>query len=144
MEKYEWVVRDLQELVKLLKEKAEANLVLLIAYDSIHLNSKNGQNTIYVLEVDSISHASGGRVGGFGQRKFKKVYGFNYQNGICEKILETTENLDDLNPGYVVRLPIELPDGEELMASCSIDSLLVEECNKKFEKILSKNALKKC
>jgi len=122
---------DLEELVALLKEKAEINLVLLVSENDIHLNA-NQKNKIYVLEVDAGGHAAGGRGGGFGQRKFKKVYGFEYENGVCKKILETTENLEDLDSGYVVRLPITLLDGKEIMASCSIDSQLVQEYNRKF------------
>ena len=54
------------------------------------------------------------------------------ENGNCRKILETIENLEDLDSGYVVRLPVTLPDGNEIMASCSIDSQLVQEYNRKF------------
>ena len=125
---------DLEELVALLKEKAEINLALLVSENDIHLNAKNQKNRIYVLEVDAGGHAAGGRGGGFGQRKFKKVYGFEYENGVCKKVLETTENLEDLDSGYVVRLPITLPDGKEIMASCSVDSQLVQEYNRKFNK----------
>ncbi len=124
---------DLEELVVLLKEKAEINLALLVSENDIHLNS-NQNNKIYVLEVDAGGHAAGGRGGGFGQRRFKKIYGFQCENGMCKKIVETTENLEDLDSGYVVRLPITLPDGKEVMASCSIDSQLVQEYNRKFGK----------
>jgi hypothetical protein len=123
---------DLEELVALLKEKAEINLVLLVSENDIHLNAKNQKNRIYILEVEAGGHAAGGRGGGFGQRTFKKVYGFEYENGICKKILETSENLEDLDSGYVVRLPITLPDGKEIMASCSVDPLLVQEYDRKF------------
>lgn len=124
---------DLEELAALLNQKAEINLALIVCENDIHLNSKNQKNRIYVLEVDAGSHAAGGRGGGFGQRKFKKVYGFEYENGNCRKFLETDENLEELDSGYVVRLPITLPDGKEIMASCSIDSQLVQEYNRKFE-----------
>ncbi len=123
---------DLEELVALLKEKAEINLALLVSENDIHLNARNHKNRIYVLEVDAGGHAAGGRGGGFGQRRFRKVYGFDNEDGNCKKLLETTENLDDLDSGYVVRLPITLPDGKEIMASCSIDSQLVQEYNRKF------------
>lgn len=123
---------DMEELIALLKEKAEINLVLLVSENDIHLDAKNQKNRIYVLEVDAGGHAAGGRGGGFGQRKFRKIYGFDYENGNCKKILETVENLEDLDSGYVVRLPITLPDGKEIMASCSIDSQLVQEYNRKF------------
>lgn len=122
---------DLEKLHSLLKEKAETNLVLLVSDNDIRLNS-DGKNRIYVLEVETGTHAAGGRGGGFGQRKFSKVYCFDYQNGSCRKILETSENIDDIDSGYVVRMPIILPDGKEIMASCSIDSALVRECNRKF------------
>ncbi|MGH9877972.1 MAG: hypothetical protein ACRD5H_10065, partial [Nitrososphaerales archaeon] len=118
---------DLEELVALLKEKAEINLALLVSENDIRLNSRNHKNRLYVLEVDAGGHAAGGRGGGFGQRKFKKVYGFDCENGSCSKFLETSDNIEDLDSGYVVRLPITLPDGNEIMASCSIDSQLVQE-----------------
>ncbi len=125
---------DLEELAALIAEKAEINMVLIVSDNDIHLNSRNQKNTIFILEVDASGHAAGGRGGGFGQRKFKKVYGFEYENGICKKILETSENLEDLDSGYVVRLPVTLPDGREIMASCSIDSQLVQEYNNRFKK----------
>jgi hypothetical protein len=125
-------VSDLEELVALLKEKAEINLALLVSEKDIHLNAKNQKNRIYVLEVDAGGHAAGGRGGGFGQRKFKKVYGFEYENGSCRKFLETGDNIEDIDSGYVVRLPITLPDGKEIMASCSVDSQLVQEYNRKL------------
>ena len=125
---------DLEELARLLNEKAEINLALIVSENDVHLNSKDQKNRIYILEVDAGGHAAGGRGGGFGQRKFKKVYGFDYQDGICKKILETNENLDELDSGYVVRLPIILTDGKEIMASCSIDSQLVQEYNRKDRK----------
>lgn len=122
----------LEELTALLSEKAEINLVLLVSDTDIRLNSKDQKNRIYVLEVGAGGHAAGGRGGGFGQRRFNKVYGFEYENGNCRKILETAENLDDLDSGYVVRLPVTLPDGKEIMAACSVDSQLVREYNKRF------------
>ena len=125
---------ELEELITLLQEKAETNLVLIVSDNDIDLNSKEKKNRIYILEVDAGAHAAGGRGGGFGQRRFKKVYGFNYQNGFCNKILETSQDLDELDPGSVVRMPITLPDGKEIMASCSIDSSLVQEYNRKFSK----------
>ncbi len=128
------LMSELEELLTLLREKAETNLVLVVSDNDINLNSKGQKNIIYILEVDAGGHAAGGRGGGFGQRKFKKVYGFDYQDGNCKKIIETSENLEDLDSGYVVRLPIALPDGKEIMASCSIDSQLVQEYNRKFSK----------
>lgn len=123
---------DLNELLALL-QKAETNLMLLVSDNDIHLNSQ-GKNRVYILEVDTNTHAAGGRGGGFGQRRFRKVYGFDYQDGVCKKFLETSENVDDIDSGYVVRMPITLMDGKEIMASCSIDSNLVQECNRRFGK----------
>lgn len=125
---------ELEELSNLLSEKAEINMVLIVADRDVYLNSKDIKNRIYVLEVESGGHAAGGRGGGFGQRRFRKVYGFDLQDGICRKFLETGDNLDDLDSGYVVRLPITLPNGKEIMASCSIDSQLVQEYNKRFSR----------
>jgi hypothetical protein len=123
----------MDELLTLLKEKAEINLILLISDNDINLNSKE-RNRIYILEVDTGTHAAGGRGGGFGQRRFSRVYGFDYNDGVCSKILETRENLDELDSGLVMRMPIKLFDGKEIMASCSIDAQLVQEYNRIFGK----------
>jgi len=125
---------ELEELSNLLSEKAEINLVLVVADNDIHLHSKDMQNRIYILEVETGGHAAGGRGGGFGQRRFRRICGFDCKDGTCKKILETTDNLDDLDSGYVVRMPLTLHDGREIMASCSIDSQLVQEYNRRFNK----------
>ncbi len=124
---------DLEELTALLSEKAETNRVLLVARNDINLNSK-AQNTIYVLEVEEGGRAAGGRGAGFGQRRFGKIYGFEYKDGTCRKVIETTENVGDLDSGYVVRLPVTLPDGREIMASCSINPQLVQEYDQRFRR----------
>jgi hypothetical protein len=126
-------VSELEELSRILSEKAEINLILLVAEKDINLKS-NARNRIYILEVESGGHAAGGRGGGFGQRRFSRVYGFDLQDGMCKKILETSENVEDLDSGYVVRLPVTLADGREIMASCSIDATVVQECNRRFGK----------
>lgn len=122
---------DIDELNALL-QKAESNLVLVVSDNDVNLNSKESKNRIYILEVDTGTHAAGGRGGGFGQRRFSKAYCFDYESGKCKKVMETGENLDDLEPGMVMRLPITLPDGKEVMASCSIDAQVVQEYNRKF------------
>ncbi|MEM2759306.1 MAG: hypothetical protein QXU32_01315 [Nitrososphaerales archaeon] len=121
---------ELDELLAFIR-KAENNLVLLVSDNEIDLNSDN-KSRIYALEVDTATRTAGGRSGGFGQRRFRKIYGFDCQDGTCKKILETHENLDQLDTGYVVRIPIRLIDGKEVMASCSIDSQLVRKYNEKF------------
>lgn len=124
---------DLEELVSLLKEKAEINMVLLVAESDINLQPGR-KNRIYVCEVEYVAGAAGGRAAGFGQRRFKNVRGFDLKDGMCTKFLDMGDNLDDLDSGFVVRLPLTLPDGKELMASCSIDSNLVREYSKRFNK----------
>lgn len=115
----------MQELDQLLK-KSEMNLTLVIAEDE--LDSKN--NTIYVLEVDTNSNAAGGRGGGFGARKFKKIHGFKINNNIIKKMVESND-VDDIDVGYVIRLPTKVND-EEIMISCSIDPDMIDILNKKY------------
>lgn len=114
----------MNELDELLK-RGEMNQTLVIARDD--LDSAN--NIIYVLEVDMGSNAAGGRGGGFGSRRFKKIHGFRINDSI-EKFVES-DDVDDIDVGYVIRLPI-MVDGEEIMVSCSIDPDMIDMLNARF------------
>ncbi len=126
--------------LEMLMKKAEMNLALLVAEHEIDLSSiksYKGESTpiyLYILELDTDANAAGGRVGGFGSRRFKRIHIFRIEDGRCvmEKSIELDEEAIDLDLGYVVRLPIRLSDGREVMASCSIDNYTVRLLNARF------------
>ncbi|MEM1950733.1 MAG: hypothetical protein QXE95_05735 [Candidatus Nitrosocaldus sp.] len=131
--------------LEMLCKRAEMNLALIVAEHDIDLSVKGKSNTIYILELDTGSNttatAAGGRVGGFGSRRFKIVHIFRLEDGRCVKIksieLEgdddnSREEIDAIVGGYVVRLPIRLSDGREVMVSCLIDQYAVNQLNSRF------------
>ncbi|MEM4364654.1 MAG: hypothetical protein QXJ44_01940 [Candidatus Nitrosocaldus sp.] len=134
--------------LEMLCKRAEMNLALIVAEHDIDLSVKGKSNTIYILELDTGSNttatatAAGGRVGGFGSRRFKIVHIFRLEDGRCVKIksieLEgdddnsSREEIDAIVGGYVVRLPIRLSDGREVMVSCLIDQYAVSQLNSRF------------
>ncbi len=115
----------MDELYQLLK-KGEMNLTLVIAEDEL----ANVDNTIYILEVDMDSSAAGGRGGGFGSRRFKKIHGFKIKDKISKKIVES-DDVANIDIGYVMRLPIMI-NNEEIMISCSIDPDMIYMLNTRF------------
>ncbi|MFN4337150.1 MAG: hypothetical protein ACK4FV_06180 [Candidatus Nitrosocaldus sp.] len=123
--------------MEMLIKKAEMNLALLVAEHDIDLSSlesyKGKSSAIYILELDTDTNAAGGRVGGFGSRRFKRIHIFRLEDGRC--VIEKSIELDDkeeIDVGYVVRLPIRLSDGREVMVSCSIDHYTVRLFNSRF------------
>ncbi|GBC74183.1 hypothetical protein HRbin05_00217 [archaeon HR05] len=123
-------------------KRAEMNLALIVAGDDdIDLSIKGKSNTIYILELDTGSSVAGGRVGGFGSRRFKMIHLFRLEDGRCVKMksIKLEGDYDDeeeidavVAGGYVVRLPIRLSDGREVMASCLIDQYAVRLLNSRF------------
>ena len=116
----------LEYLSKLLGEK---RTMILVAENSVDLRSLQGKNSIYILQVPEGSSAAGGRAGGFGERRIEKVYCFRYENGVCEKVLETDdpEKLEKFElPYHAAGLPVILTDGTEKIVSGVIDPELIE------------------
>lgn len=128
------------EYLETLCKRAEMNLALIVAGDDdIDLSIKGKSNTIYILELDTGSSVAGGRVGGFGSRRFKMIHLFRLEDGGCVKMKSIKLEGDDeeeidavVAGGYVVRLPIRLSDGREVMASCLIDQYAVRLLNSRF------------
>lgn len=115
----------MHELNELLR-KSEMNLTLVIAEGELD----NVNNTIYILEVDADSSAAGGRGGGFGSRRFKKIHGFKIEDNISKKIVES-DDVEGIDVGYVIRLSMLLND-EEIIVSCSIDPDMIDILNKRY------------
>ena len=120
-------MNKLEELLR----SAEHNLALVIARDEIDL-ANNTDNTIYILEIDTSSNAAGGRAAGFGFRRFKRIHGFEIKDNSITKFVES-DDVDDIDIGYIARLPIMLSNGEEIMVSCSIDADIVKSLNARFQ-----------
>ncbi|GBC73561.1 hypothetical protein HRbin04_00964 [archaeon HR04] len=126
-------------------KKAEMNLAIIVVdgndINDIDLSIKGKSNTIYILELDTGSSVAGGRVGGFGSRRFKIIHLFRLEDGRCVKMksieLEGDDDKEEVDAvvggggGYVVRLPIRF-DGREVMASCLIDQYAVRLLNSRF------------
>lgn len=130
---YAGALADLEMLLR----RAEMNLALIVAEHEMDLSSdsssvKGSNNTIYVLELDTESSAAGGRVAGFGSRRFKMVHCFKLEDGMCIKMGSVELDDEDIDVEYVTRLPIRLGDGSEVMASCSIDPYTVRLLNSRF------------
>ncbi len=115
----------MDQLKELLK-KSELNLSIVIAREDL----ANPNNIIYILELDNSSSTGGGRIGGFGYRRFRKIYAFKVIDNKREKVLE--DNIDNIDLPYITRLPITI-DNEEFMISCAVDPTLVNLLNKEYE-----------
>ncbi len=120
---------DEYRLLEDLLKRSETNSTLIIANDYIDLNYEKDK-IIYIIEVE-MGNSAGGRVGGFGSRRFKKIYGFKVYDKQFKRIVEShdTEGLEVYN---IVRMPITLSNGEEIMISCSIDQDMVYMLNRRF------------
>lgn len=111
----------LEELSHLFLEKRR---IIVVAEDSVDLKLLQGRNWIYILELPEGSTAAGGRAGGFGERRIQKAYCFRYENGACDKVLETDdpEKLERFElPYHAAGLPVILSDGTEMIVSGVVD-----------------------
>lgn len=105
-----------------------AGRVIIIAEYEVNLKSLRGKNTLFLLKMAEGSLAAGGRGGGFGERRVVEVFEFRYQDGVCEKLFESSDEAMVGGfeiPYYVTRLPLTLRDGEETMGYGAIDPELV-------------------
>ena len=81
-----------------------------------------------MLKLAEGSLASGGRGGGFGERRVVKVLLFRCSEGACEKLFETEDEARVAQfevPYYVARLPVTLADGTESMGYGVVEPELV-------------------
>jgi hypothetical protein len=104
--------------------------VILISEKDIDLKPASGDNRLFLLKMAEGSLASGGRGGGFGERRVVGVFLFTRTNGVWSKLFETVEEsrLADFEvPYYVSRLPMTLEDGTETMGYGVVDPELVSQ-----------------
>jgi len=102
--------------------------VIVVAEKDVDLKSLEGVNTLFLLKLAEGSLTSGGRGGGFGERRVVKVLEFRYKDGFCEKLFETEDGskLEIFEiPYYIARLPLTLVDGADSMGYGVVDPDLV-------------------
>jgi len=121
----------LDELARLLSEKSRR---IFVAQVPIDLRLTQGENCVYVLELPAAPSASGGRVGGIGERRIQKLSCFRLGNGAWMKIYET-ENDSKLQrfelPYHATGLAVVLADGTERVVSGVVD----EEYIQKYDEV---------
>jgi len=103
---------------------------ILIADNDVDLRPGAGANRIFVLKITEGSLVSGGRGGGFGERRVIKVSFFGSGGGKWEKTFETEDpsKLEAFEvPYHVTRIPVVLQDGTESMGYGVIERPLVDE-----------------
>jgi hypothetical protein len=121
----------LEELLSQLSGTARA---IVIAQRETDLRPQGGDNRIFVLKIGEGSLASGGRGGGFGERKVTGVSAFEKKNGGWSKLYEAPDEQTASEfevPFHVSRLPVTLADGTESMGYGVVDPELVESMAKK-------------
>ena len=112
----------LEELANLAREGGRR---IFVAEHEIDLSKNEGTNGVYVLELPSEAPgAAGGRVGGVGERKLRKLLCYQQQNGKWIKAYETEdpEKLQKYElPYHAAGLSIVLPDGNQKVVSGVVD-----------------------
>jgi hypothetical protein len=123
---------DLQE--ELSSQVSGGARVIVIAERDVDLRATAGDNRIFLLRIAEGSLASGGRGGGFGERRVVSVGYFVRAGGAWSKPFYTQDEakLSGFEvPYYVSRLPMTLSDGTEAMGYGVVDAELVEEFARK-------------
>ncbi len=104
--------------------------VIMIAEKDVDLKTPPGENRIFLLRIAEGSLASGGRGGGFGERRVVGVLLFSFRNGAWKKLFETADETRSGEfevPYYVSRLPLTLTDGTEAMGYGVVEPELVRQ-----------------
>jgi hypothetical protein len=117
----------LEELAQLAREHGRR---IFVAAHSIDLSANNGSNRIYVLELPTeAAGVAGGRVGGVGERRVRKVFCYRQEIGKWVKVYETEdpERLQRYElPYHAAGLTVILPDGRERVVSGVVDEQLIQ------------------
>ena len=110
--------------------------VIVISEKDVNLKTMEGSNSLFLLSLAEGSLASGGRGGGFGERRVVKVSHFRYRDGVCEKLFETADEskvaLFEI-PFYVARTPLTLSDGSESVGYGVVEPELVKSFSEKVQ-----------
>ena len=107
---------------------------IVIAARDVDLRTASVDNKLFIMKIAEGSLASGGRGGGFGERKVVRVAGFALGSGRWERFFETEDEamLSKFEvPYHVSRIPLVLSDGSESMGYGVIEPPLVEDFSSK-------------
>lgn len=108
--------------------------VIVIAEKDVDLRPQSADNKLFLLKIAEGSLASGGRGGGFGERRVVEVLFFERKNGAWSRLFRTDDEASVANfevPYYVSRLPLTLLDGTESMGYGVVEPDLVHEMVRK-------------
>ena len=122
---------------ELLSHLSGGSRVIVIAEKDVDLRPESGDNRLFLLKIAEGSLASGGRGGGFGERRVVEVMLFERKNGTWARPFKTDDEASVSNfevPYHVSRLPLTLPDGAEAMGYGVVEPDLVLELLRKADK----------
>ena len=108
--------------------------VIVIAEKDVDLRPHSGDNKLFLLKIVEGSLASGGRGGGFGERRVVEVMFFERKDGTWSSPFRTDNETSVANfevPYHVSRLPLTLLDGAESMGYGVVEPDLVREMVRK-------------
>jgi hypothetical protein len=104
--------------------------VIVIAEKDVDLRAQAPDNLVWLLVMAEGSLASGGRGGGFGERRVTRVLLFHHREGAWSKLVDVMEESKAAEyevPYHVSRLPMTLADGTESMGYGVVEPELVRE-----------------
>ncbi len=109
---------------------AGGSRVIVIADKDVDLRAQASNTLIWLLMMAEGSLASGGRGGGFGERRVTRVLLFQRNAGAWSKLLDLEDESKASEfevPYHVSRLPLTLADGSESMGYGVVEPELVHE-----------------
>jgi hypothetical protein len=109
---------------------AGGSRVVVIAQKDVDLRPQAPDNKMFLLKMAEGSLASGGRGGGFGERRVVKVLLYQLKGGSWSKDFETEDEVKVSQfeiPYYVSRLPFLLADGTESIGYGVVEPELVQQ-----------------
>ncbi|MDA4121082.1 MAG: hypothetical protein OK404_01590 [Thaumarchaeota archaeon] len=110
--------------------------VIVIAEKDVDLRPQAPDNKMFLLKMAEGSLASGGRGGGFGERRVVRVIFYKLNGGSWSKDFETDDEAKVSQfeiPYYVSRLPFFLADGTESIGYGVVEPELVQQMIAKAE-----------
>ncbi|HEY6283265.1 MAG TPA: hypothetical protein VIW22_05000 [Nitrososphaerales archaeon] len=108
--------------------------VIVIAEKDVDMRPQSGDNKLFLLKIAEGSLASGGRGGGFGERRVVEVMFFERKDGTWSRPFRADDEASVANfevPYHVSRLPLTLLDGAESMGYGVVEPDLVREMVRK-------------
>ena len=124
----------MSSLEELSSHLAGSSRVVVLAEKDVDLRPRAEDNRLLLLKMAEGSLASGGRGGGFGERRVVKVVLYQLEKGEWSKPFETDDESKASSfdiPYYVSRLPFTLSDGTESIGYGVVEPGLVQQMMEK-------------